>query len=259
MEVDVNNKFFPIGVLVAGGLILGCVSGNALANISQWSLGAGVSYSPAVYKDTPSNKAVVPIVGYEGEHFFMRGFTAGYRLYPIRSTHNVVFRLAYDPRTLKPSDSDDPVVSKMDKREATVFGGVSYQLMTRVGMFETTAGTDIGGKHNGLYGEVAWRLPYRGRGWGITPSIGYSYNSDKINNHLYGVSQAEAARAGIEEFDADWDGQYFIGLSGYFHLTPQFRLGGGVRYINLEGDIEKSPLIESGINTAATFTVTYIF
>lgn len=249
-----KNKWLP---LVA--LILGCGSVAAQAKVSQWSLGVGASYSPAVYKDTPSNQTVIPVIGYEGTHFFMRGFSAGYRLNPIGSTHNIVFRAAYDPRTLKPGDSNDPAIRQMDKRDATIFGGVSYQLITMVGMFEATAGSDIGGTHNGLYGEAAWRLPFRGRGWGVTPSIGYSYNSDKINNHLYGVSAAEAQRAGIEAFDADWDGQYFIGLSGYMHLTPNFRVGGGVRYTNLEGDIENSPLIESGINTATNITFVYLF
>lgn len=242
-----------------GALLLGIVSFGVNASISQWSLGGGVSYSPAVYKDTPSNKTVIPVVGYEGEHFFMRGFSAGYRLNPVGSTHNIVFRAAYDPRTLNPSDSTNTDIQQMDKRDATVFGGVSYQLITMLGMVETTVGTDIGGTHNGLYGEAAWRLPFQGRGWGVTPSVGYAYNSDKINNHLYGVSQAEANRTGVQAFDADWDGQYFIGLSGYMHITPKFRVGGGVRYTNLEGDIEKSPLIESGINTTTTLTLVYLF
>ncbi|OLQ94412.1 hypothetical protein BIY21_00180 [Vibrio ponticus] len=242
-----------------GTMILSSLSFGASASISQWSLGVGASYSPAVYKDTPSNRTIIPVIGYEGEHFFMRGFSAGYRLNPIGSTHNIVFRAAYDPRTLKPGDSDNAAIKKLDERDATIFGGVSYQLLTRVGMFEATAGSDIGGTHNGLYAEAAWRLPFRGRGWGFTPSIGYSYNSDKINNHLYGVSQAEASRSGLAAFDADWDGQYFIGLSGYMHITPSLRLGAGVRYINLEGEIEKSPIIESGINTALTVTAVYMF
>ena len=250
----VKKECLKIGV----GMAL-MLSASAGASISQWSLGVGASYSPAVYKDTPSNKAVIPVIGYEGEHFFMRGFSAGYRLNPVGSTHNVVFRAVYDPRTLKPEDSNNAVVKQMDKRDSTVLGGISYQLITLVGMFEATAGTDLGGAHNGLYSEMAWRLPFRRNGWGVTPSIGYAYNSDEINNHLYGVSQAEASRANIAQFDAEWDGQYFVGLSGYLHLTPNVRLAGGVRYTNLEGDIEKSPLIESGVNTTANVSIAYTF
>jgi len=249
-----NKKWIPISALAV------LMSSSVVnANVNQWSLGVGASYSPDVYKETPSNKTVIPVVGYEGEHFFMRGFSAGYRLNPIGATHNIIFRAVYDPRTLKPEDSDNAVVQKMDERDASILGGVSYQLTTLVGMVEATAGTDLGGKHNGLYSELAWRLPIHQRGWGFTPSIGYAYNSDNINNHLYGVTQTEADRAGIEAFDADWDGQYFVGLSGYMHLTPNIRVAGGVRYTNLEGDIENSPLIESGVYTAANVSVVYTF
>ncbi|MGY3570127.1 MipA/OmpV family protein [Vibrio paucivorans] len=229
------------------------------ADISQWSLGVAASYSPAVYKDTPSNQTVIPVVGYEGEHLFLRGFSAGYRINPVGSVQNVVFRLVYDPRTLKPSDSDNEQIQKLDERDSTILGGVSYQLITMVGMFEATAGTDVGRTHNGLYAEAAWRLPIRKRGWAITPSIGYAYNSQNLNNHLYGVSGEEAMRSGLTKFDADWDGQYFIGASAYLHITPRVRVTGGVRYTNLEGDIERSPIIESGVNTTANVGVAYVF
>lgn len=229
------------------------------AKISQWSLGVAASYSPAVYKDTPSNQTVIPLIGYEGEHLFLRGFTAGYRLMPVGSPQNIVFRIAYDPRTLQPDDSSNPDIRLMDERKASVLGGVSYQAITLLGMFEATIGSDIANRHNGVYAETAWRLPIRRGGWGITPSLGYAYNSTKLNNHLYGVSAAEAARSGFDEFNADWDGQIFIGATGYLHLTPNIRVSGGVRYTNIEGDIEKSPLIESGVTTSANIGVAYIF
>ncbi|MEZ8745359.1 MipA/OmpV family protein, partial [Vibrio sp. 10N.239.312.C11] len=43
------------------------------------------------------------------------------------------------------------------------------------------------------------------------------------------------------------------------HVTPNVRVTGGVRYTNLEGDIENSPILESGINMAANVGVAYVF
>ncbi|WP_159651939.1 MipA/OmpV family protein [Vibrio atypicus] len=234
------------------------------ANISQWSIGGAASYSPAVYKDTPSNKTVIPMIGYEGSHFFLRGFSAGYRMLPVGSPQNIVFRVVYDPRTLKPEDSDDPAIQLMDERKASILGGVSYQMITLAGMFEITAGSDLRFVHNGLYAEAAWRLPIRRRGWAVTPAIGYAYNSSRLNDHLYGVSSSEANKAqaaghNIEEFEASWDGQYFIGLSGYMHLTPHIRVTGGIRYTNLEGEVQYSPLVENGVYTSANVGVAYVF
>ena len=237
------------------------LSTSVIAAGSPWSLGVGAAYSPEVYKGTPTNQTVIPIIGYEGENFFLRGFSAGYRINPRGSMHNVVFRLIYDARSFKPSDSDIADMKELNEREATVLGGVSYQLLTPAGMFETSAGTDVGNTHNGLYAELAWRLPYRTPFWGLTPSIGYSYNNEKLNNHLYGVSESESARTGgsIAAFDPGWDGQYFVGLSGYLNLTDSVTVTGGVRYTNIEGELEESPILDSTISTTANVGIVYTF
>ncbi len=231
------------------------------AAYSQWSIGAAVSYSPVIYQDTPSNIVAIPMVGYEGEHLFFRGFNAGYRMLPVGSPQNVVFRLIYDPRTFKPEDSTNTNMQLLDERDSAILGGVSYQLITQVGMFEASVGTDIGNTHNGLYSEAAWRLPLRMNGWGLTPSVGYSYNSERINNHLYGVSQSESTATGgaIDAFDADWDGQFFLGLSGYMFVTKNIRLTGSIRYLNLEGGLENSPIVEHTTSSTATIGASYVF
>ncbi|GLO61265.1 scaffold protein [Vibrio sp. MACH09] len=237
------------------------LSTSALSAPSPWSIGVGAAYSPEVYKGTPSSRVVIPIVGYEGEHFFMRGFSAGYRINPAGSTHNLVMRLVYDPRSFKPSDSSIAAMKKLDKRESTVMGGISYQYLSPIGLFETGVGTDIGNKHNGLYAEAAWRLPYRTPTWGITPSIGYSYNDEKLNAHLYGVSKEESARTGgeIAAFDPSWDGHYFAGLSGYLMLMDNFMVNAGVRYTNIEGDLEDSPILDGTVSITANVGVVYMF
>ena len=190
---------FKRALKAATSLVLIAFGGTATAG--QVSLGAITSYAPEVYRDTDANVVVIPAVGYESEHVFFRGFSAGVRLYPIGTPTNVIFRLAYDPRTLKPSDSNDAQIQKLDEREASVLGGVSYQMISQVGVFEVGAGTDLGNKHNGLYAEASWRLPIRMNRFGITPQIGYSYNSDRINNHLYGVSNEESLRSGLDAFE----------------------------------------------------------
>lgn len=239
---------------------IGCVfvfSSNVSA--SQWSLGVSTSYSPAVYKDTESNVVTIPMIGYEGDHLFFDGFSAGYRIFPRRSQQNLILRVVYDPRTLKPEDSTDSDIQKLDERKAAVLGGVTYQLISLVGIFEFSVGSDIGHTHDGVYAETVWKLPIYQQNWAIIPSIGYNYSGEKINNHLYGVSTSEAARTTFDEFDAGWNGKIFAGLSGYMQLTKRTRITGSIRYTNLEGDLEQSPIVKSGINTSATIGIAYIF
>ncbi|WP_261874774.1 MipA/OmpV family protein [Vibrio rarus] len=228
---------------------------------ATWSLGVGASYSPAVYKDTPSNKVVIPIIGYEGEHVYLRGFTAGYRVWERRSAHNVVFRLAYDPRTLQPSDSDDPIIRQVDKRRSTGLAGVSYQYNNRsIGQIEVTFAGDILGVHNGIYAESVYRIPFRGPRWMLTPSLGYSWNSAKLNNHLYGVSQHEADRInGVNAFSPNGDGQFFLGLRGLVKVTQHVVATAGVRYTNLQGDLEQSPLLDDTDSVSMNIGLVYSF
>jgi outer membrane protein len=237
------------------------LASTAMAERSPWSVGVGAAYSPKVYNGTPSNRTVIPIVGYEGEHFFFRGFSTGYRLNPQGSKHNIIFRAIYDAREFEPKDSDVENMKLLDERDPTVLGGATYQYLSPIGSFEASVGADVLGVHNGLYGEVAWRLPIRFSRGAITPALGYSYNDNKLNQHLYGVSQQESDRTGsdISEFNINGSGQYFIGVSGYFGLTKSVFVNGGIRYTNLEGDIEKSPILDSTISTTANVGISYRF
>ncbi|MDN2481587.1 MipA/OmpV family protein [Vibrio agarivorans] len=234
-------------------------SASASAAPSPWSVGVGASYSPEVYIDTDSNRTVIPIIGYEGDHLFLRGFSAGYRIFPRGTPHNFVLRLQYDPRTLDPDDSSDPDIKKLDKRKSAVLGGASYQYLSRYGMFEVSAGADIAGRHDGFYAQTSYSYPIRGQGWGFTPNIGYAYNSEKLNQHLYGVSAAEAARTRFNEFDPGYDGNFFIGASGYYGITRSIRVMGAIRYSNLEGDLEESPILDATHGTSLMLGITYSF
>ncbi len=250
-----NKRYFAVGLVA-----LFC-SSAVYAKPSPWSLGVGAVYSPKVYRGTPTNRTVIPIIGYEGKHFFSRGFSNGYRINPPRSKHNFVIRAVYDPRGYKPKDSSITEMRQLSKRDTTVLAGVSYQYMAPFGMLEASFGGDILGVHNGVYGEVAWRLPLRFGPGGIIPSVGYSYNDDKLNQHLYGVSQQESDRTGgsIKAFDINGSGRYFVGLFGYYSVTENIRVNGGVRYTNLEGDIEKSPILDSTVSTIANVGISYSF
>ena len=161
------------------------LSDIAIAKKSPWSVGVVTSYSPVIYSDTGSKTVVMPVIGYEGKHLFLRGLTAGVRLYPIGSSNNLIFKLQFDPRTLQPENLITFKYSNLMSEKSSVLGGISYQMNTALGLFEIGVNTDLGNQHNGLYLEGVWRLPIRVNHWIIAPEVGYSYNSDRINDYLY--------------------------------------------------------------------------
>ncbi|MDD9196740.1 hypothetical protein PVK62_12990 [Aliivibrio sp. S3MY1] len=57
----------------------------------------------------------------------------------------------------------------------------------------------------------------------------------------------------IAVLGVDWNGQFFVGLSIYLHLTPNIRVNGGLRYVNLE----ENSMIEHTTSTTSNLGVSY--
>lgn len=226
---------------------------------AELGLGLTATYSPNVYKGGDTQVTPFPMFSYDNGHFFIEGVEAGYRLMPKGSMSNIVLFAAYDPRTLDASESDDADIKKLDDRDASFVGGVAYVLTSGNAKFRVGAGTDIGAVHNGMYAEAraSYHIPMGPIG--VIPAIGYSFNSDKLNEHLYGVSASEAARTRFNEFNPNWSGRYFVGLSGYMYLYKNLRLTGGVRYENLDSKIENSPILAGTTSVMGNIGVSYLF
>ncbi|MGF1760878.1 MipA/OmpV family protein [Photobacterium sagamiensis] len=229
------------------------------ANAGEFSLGLVTSYSPAVYKGLDSDVVPFPMIGYEGKHLYLRGTGGGIRLRPAGSPFNVIGFLQYDPRTLRPGDSDDLDIQKLDEREPGVLGGVTLQAVNQAGVFQFSVGSDVTGDHYGLYSEVTWKKPFINGRYGLIPEVGYAYNSDKLNNHLYGVSSAEAERTRFDAFDAGWSGKLFVGASSYMHITKKIRITGSLRYTKLDDELANSPIVKTENALSGTLGVAYVF
>jgi outer membrane protein len=255
MRFRISSREEKLKRLALATLALAATSVSA----NEVSLGFITSYSPAVYKGLDSNIIPFPMIGYEGEHLFLRGTGIGYSLLPQGTPLNIILRAQYDPRILKPEDSDNADIQKLDERKAGALGGATFQVITTTGTIEATVGSDIALNHNGLYAELVFKESFHMGAWGLTPEIGYAFNDDKLNNHLYGVSAAEAARTDFEAFDAGWSGKIFVGVGGYTYLSENIRLIGSVRYSKLDYDLEDSPIIESDNVLSGTLGASYIF
>ena len=233
----------------------------ALSPLTHAEVGLGLTatYSPNVYKGGDTEVTPFPLFSYDNGHLFVEGVEAGYRLMPKGSMSNIVLFVAYDPRTLDASESDDADVKKLDDRDSSFMGGVAYVLTSGNAQFRIGAGTDIGSVHNGMYAETraSYHIPMGPIG--LIPAIGYSFNSDKLNEHLYGVSAAEATKTRFDEFNPNWSGRYFVGLSGYMYLSKNLRVTGGVRYENLDSEIEESPILASTTSVMGNVGVSYTF
>ncbi|EKO3781027.1 MipA/OmpV family protein, partial [Vibrio metschnikovii] len=64
---------------------------------------------------------------------------------------------------------------------------------------------------------------------------------------------------GLEQYNAGWSGQYFIGAMAYWSVSQHVRISGGLLYTNLDSDISSSPVIGRDSSVASTLGVVYLF
>ncbi|MEI8630950.1 MipA/OmpV family protein [Vibrio sp. PP-XX7] len=195
---------------------------------SNASIGVGVSEQQSIYKDVDDKTGLLPILSYEGEHFFFQGLTAGYKIMPANSPSNIVVKIKYDLQSFDPKDSTDAQLRQLNKRDGAVMGGVSYQINTPVGLFQTGVLTDISDEHNGTSAELLWTMPATYQGWNINTTVGYVYSNSKLNNYYYGVSAAESAVSGLPAYDLDWNGYYIVSIQSFRMVTSNIAIGGGI-------------------------------
>ncbi len=179
--------------------------------------------TPPLFTKLGTNIEPFPMIGYEGSHVYLRGTSAGYSLRPQGSPLNLIFGVAYDPRMLKPEDSSNVDIKKLDERKAGVLGGATIQNISQIGLLEFSIGTDIANNHNGLYAETVWKLPIINSLYTIISEVCYSYNSKKLNNHLF----------------------------------RNVRILSSIRYSNLDSGLSKSPIIDSSNAISATLGFNY--
>ena len=223
------------------------------------SVGLGAIYSPSPYKGMSTQITPFPSVVYIGKNIRFEGTTASYSFNGVNAPVELLAKVGLDSRIMKPSDSDNADIKKIDKRKPAFIGGIAVRTNMRAAFFEAGVGTDLSGTHGGQYAEAKLGFNINRGPIGITPEIGYHINTARIHNHLYGVSASEASRTNFDEFKMGMQGQYFIGLSSYMYFSKNISLISNLRYVNLRGEIKNSPILKETNTLSGLIGVNYSF
>lgn len=223
------------------------------------TVGIGASASSSLYNYKNKNfYSPVPVVSYQGDYFYINAPEVGVYLY--NDDVNTISLLAsYDPHEFDPKDAVNSL-SKLSKRDATLFAGVGYSLNTGLGDFTTTVLLDTLGKSKGMKVDTSWSYTYTFNQWYLAPVVGVEWNNKKQNNYYYGVDREESIKSGVEmyqakssftpytgvnlgyKFDDNWDAAFFADAT----YTPK--------------EQKESPLSSNkSVNYTTGFTVSYTF
>ncbi|WPM85857.1 MipA/OmpV family protein [Apirhabdus apintestini] len=209
----------------------------------SWSLGAAAYMENYPYRGINTKTSPVPVVGYVGKDFYFRGFSAGYYLWNDK-TDKLAVTAWYNPLHMRPKDSGDHAMRRLDYRRSTMMAGLSYAHFTQYGFLRTALGGDVLGESNGVIWDLGWLYSYSAGGLTITPGIGAVWSSENQNRYYYGVSSHEAARSGMDRYKADSDWNPYVELSVNYKLDKSWSIYGMGRYIRLGDEVKDSPMVD---------------
>jgi outer membrane protein len=241
-----------------------CISQPAMSEFSLDSgnrpltLGLGAMYRDKPYKNFSSSKRtnLVPVVLYEGEHFFARGSTIGWDF-----LDSSVVELAVIGEFIGEGyeSSDSKFLKGMSDRDPTLgLGGHIIWKPENLGL-KAVAVTDIAGNSNGtqLRGEVFYT--HRTGDWMFKPTASIVWQDENFNDYYYGVRTKEInpfiRRA---PYSADSDINYRIGtFAVYQQKASPWMFLGGVLYNFLGDEIEDSSIVDEDNELIGLIGVAY--
>ncbi len=209
---------------------------------AQWSLGLGVISSPRPYVGAENNVMAIPIIGLDYKKLYIQGIQAGYHFvdnenFTFDARAGVVFA-GLDP-------DDSPFLDGMEKRESTIEGGFVFDWKPGKYRLSASAYSDLLGRSDGQQAALdlsrTWTFNrYR---WGLTPSIGFVWQSSNYVDYYYGVSPEEA-RPGRPPFDGHSVINFRSSLFAFYFLTMRVQLVGLLRVQRLDNEIFESPIVD---------------
>jgi outer membrane protein len=222
--------------------------------------GAGILYKDKPYKNFSSSERSnpVPIVLYEGEHFFARGATIGWDF-----LNSSVVELAVIGEFIGDGyeSSDSNFLKGMSDRDPTFgVGGHMIWKPENLGL-KATAVTDIADNSDGtqVRGEIFYT--HRTGDWMLKPSASIIWQDDDYNDYYYGVRAKEARLAiGRTPYSADSDVNYRLGaVAVYQQKASPWMFVGGVLYNFLGDEIEDSSIVDEDNELVGLIGVAYTF
>lgn len=224
------------------------------------TVGIGAMYKDKPYKDYDSSEktSAVPLVLYEGDHFFARGSTIGWDFLNSDALELAVIG-EFINDGYESGDSD--FLSGMSDRDPSfALGGHVIWKPENLGL-KLAAVSDMSDNSDGtqMRGEVFYT--HKTGDWMLKPYAGIVWQDEDYNDYYYGVRSGEANPSiGRTAYSADSDINYRFGaVAVYQKKTSPWMYIAGLRYDLLGDEIDDSPIVDDDTELTAVLGVAYTF
>ncbi len=236
------RHFFILSLFLTG-LAFGqepAAENQGTAREDSFLAGAGLTFRNGLYRDADSDVMAVPFIMLEQGQFFIKGRTAGYRLY---QDDTFAFDMIGQWRFDGYDEDDSDYLEGMDDREMTIDGGAALTVFDGWGQTTVSMVGDLLSRHSGQELAITYSKTFSFEKWSLTPSAGVRNYSSSLGDYYYGVQPDEAV-AGRDAYDVGDTWNPFAGLAVMYTFNEQWSALTSVRYTRLDDEITDSPIIE---------------
>jgi outer membrane protein len=229
-------------------------TGTCLAqnHSSNFELDFFANYSTSIYKGVDSGVEILPFLSYDSDSFFLQGTSIGYH-----ASKEIDFSLNYNESFFDPINSDDNNIKKLDERK----GGLTAKSSIELGVLKIELEQDLSGESDGFSANSLISIPLYYSSYTLIGSIGYTYNSEKLSQHLYSVSFAESTRTSGAIATHTSKSTHYItyGISMIKPLSKKITLTTDLTHIRFSDNVEASSIVTKNNKTAVKAILTYNF
>lgn len=223
-----------------------------------FDLGLGGSVITSEYKDVYSAGATLPLLGYEGEHFYLRGISGGLHLFK-NEMHEINVQLSYLPQRYLASWSSDHAMKQLDDRYSSMLAGLNYRLLSPYGILQATVSADILSYSNGFIAQASYSYPITLGFVTLMPSVGIKWTSCEYNDYYYGIDSDESRASGLSEYKPGSALSPNAGITARVGLSENWSVfaNGNLEFLNQE--IYDSPMVENATKLSVGAGLLYRF
>lgn len=218
---------------------------------SPWGIGAAAVVSESPYAGEGTRVVPVPLLSYEGERFYFRGITAGWRLVDMPGLELALLGKA----RLDGFDVDDLDRGRLarngvdavlvEDRDRGLDLGLGAEWSGTAGELQLELLADASDRSGGQEASLQYGYPVRLARGMLTPIAGLTWQSDDMVDYYYGTLPSEVAR-GVVDYRPGAATTAHVGVSFFRPLGGAWSLVGSLRYSRLPDAIADSPLVDRG-------------
>jgi len=219
----------------------------------RWALGVGAIVQTSPYAGESMRVQPVPLISYEGEHFFFRGITAGWQFVDSETFElAAIAQLRFDGFEIKELGRRELAANGLDSRlledrDDSLDAGISASWSGSAGELELELLADVTGKSKGQEFSLQYGYTLDLGPTQITPNIGVTYLSKDMANYYFGTLNSEVAR-GVIDYKPDAATIPYVGVNFMRSFGNNWTFLAMLEYSVLPNKIKDSPLLERNTN-----------